>query len=63
MNMGKEIPSVLRQLSKVLYCGESLNQLNGRSQTVFDCGLWLTFPKHNTDFEIRKPVSMENLHS
>ena len=38
-------PSIV---SKVLYCGESLIQLNCSSQTAFDCGSSFIFPRHNT---------------
>ena len=38
-------------VSKVLYCGVSLNQSNCSSQALFDVGFWLTFPRHNTESE------------
>ena len=41
-------PSIV---SKVLYCDESLNHPNSRSQTVFDVGFWFIFPRHNTESE------------
>ena len=41
-------PSIV---SNVLYCGELLNHVNLSSQTVFDCGFWFIFPKHNTESE------------
>ena len=36
---------------KVLYCDESLNHSNCRSQSVFDVGFSFSFPRHNTEFE------------
>ena len=41
-------PSIV---SKVLYCDELLNHVNISSQTVFDCGFWCIFPRHNTESE------------
>ena len=41
-------PSIV---SKVLCCGESLNQLDFSSQTEFNVGFWIIFPRHNTESE------------
>ena len=41
-------PSIV---SKVLYSDELLNQVNVSSQTMFDCGFSLVFPRHNTESE------------
>ena len=41
-------PSIV---SKVLYCGESLKQVNFSTQTVFYVVFWFTFPRHNTESE------------
>ena len=38
-------------LSKALYSGELLNHVNLSSPAMFDCGLSLTFPRHNTESE------------
>ena len=41
-------PSIV---SKALYCDELLNNVNLSSQTIYDCGFSLIFPKHNTESE------------
>ena len=46
-------PSIV---SKVLYCGESLNQLNFSSQAVFDVGSDSPFQDMTQNLKIRKPL-------
>ena len=41
-------PSIV---SKFLYCDESLNHSNCRTQTVFDVGFSFILPRHNTESE------------
>ena len=41
-------PSIV---SKVLYCGESVNQSNCCAQAVFDVGFCFIFPRHNSESE------------
>ena len=48
-------------IGKVLYCGESLNQLNCSSQTEFYYWFWFTFPRHNTEYENTSTFACERL--
>ena len=48
-------------VSSVLYCNESLNHSNWRSQTVFDIGFWFIFPRHNTQSENTQTFAWERL--
>ena len=47
-------PSIV---SKAVYCDELLKHVNLSSQTVFDCGFSLIFPRHKTGSEkkVREP--------
>ena len=51
-------PSIV---SKVLYCGESLNQLDCSSETVFHAGFRFTFPRHDTESENTWTFACERL--
>ena len=51
-------PSIV---AKVLSCEESLNKPNCCSQTIFDVGFSLIFPKDNTESENTEPFACERL--
>ena len=56
------IPSVLGRLCpKFFFVMNSLNHVNLSSQTVFDCGFWFTFPRHNTESGNTQTVACERL--
>ena len=37
--------------SKILHCDEHLNHVSFSCLTIFDCGFWRSFQKHNTESE------------